>query len=74
MYSEEYIKKSVIALALSTLIEVNKVALEDSINTEDIEYRVFINDVANAILDEIGSDINTEHIINKPKWSRKETL
>lgn len=68
MYSEEYIKKSVIALALSTLIEVNKVALEDSINTEDIEYRVFINDVANAILDEIGSDINTEHIINKPKW------
>lgn len=74
MYSEEYIKKSVTALALSTLIEVNKVALEDSVNTEDIEYRVFINDVANAILDEIGSEINAEHIIDKPKWARKEIL
>lgn len=73
MYSIEHIKKSVVAIALSTLIEVNEVALEDSRDPDDIEYRNFLNEVARNIIEDLRGDIISDIPISKPKWTKTET-
>lgn len=73
MESEKQIKDSVIVVALTTLIEVNNVALETSKDPEEIEYKTFLNDTARIIINELASSIlNPDNKIKKPKWSTRE--
>lgn len=73
MELEKQVKDSVIILALTTLIEVNNVALETSKDPEEIEYKTFLNDASRIIINELTSSVlNPDNKIGKPKWSTKE--
>lgn len=68
---DQQIRRDVIAIALTNLIEGINLSLEDDEtcpnNTEDMEYLEFLSSQAALILKEMA-DEDTNIPISKPKW------